>query len=80
MKTSTMTVKGQVTIPKELRDRFGFGPGDRLAFVPEEDGIKILRKEARPRGGEVLEKLRRAPWNPELSTDELMALTRGVDG
>ena len=41
MKTSRLTVKGQVTLPKELRERFCLGPGARVAFDAEADGIKV---------------------------------------
>jgi antitoxin PrlF len=41
MKTSQLTVKGQVTVPKELRERFNLGPGSRVAFEEEADGIKV---------------------------------------
>lgn len=46
MKTSQLTVKGQVTLPQELRRRFNLGPGSRVAFEEEADGIKVrpLRK------------------------------------
>ncbi len=38
MPTSTMTSKGQTTIPKEIRARLQLKPGDRLEFVVDEDG------------------------------------------
>jgi antitoxin PrlF len=41
MKTSQLTVKGQVTLPKELRERFDLKPGSRVAFEAEADGIKV---------------------------------------
>jgi AbrB family looped-hinge helix DNA binding protein len=41
MKTSRLTVKGQVTLPQELRRRFGLGPGGRVAFEENADGIKV---------------------------------------
>ena len=41
MKTSRLTVKGQVTLPQELRRRFGLGPGSRVAFEENSDGIKV---------------------------------------
>ncbi len=41
MKTSQLTAKGQVTLPKELRDRFNLEPGSRVAFEEEADGIKV---------------------------------------
>jgi len=77
MKTSTMTVKGQVTVPKELRDAFGWRPGDEVAFVEEKDGVKIVRATRRNRGQAVVERLRRAPWNKRLTTRRLMTMTRG---
>lgn len=41
MKTSRLTVKGQVTLPQELRLRFKLGPGSRVAFEENPDGIKV---------------------------------------
>ena len=76
MKTSTMTVKGQVTVPKELRDAFGWRVGDEVAFLREEDGVKLIRAPQRRRGRAVVERLKNAPWNRKLTTDRLMALTR----
>ena len=77
MKTSTMTVKGQVTVPKDLRDAFGWKVGDEVAFLREVDGVKIIRAPRRRRGRAIVERLRQAPWNQKLTTDGLMAMTRG---
>jgi AbrB family looped-hinge helix DNA binding protein len=41
MKTARLTVKGQVTLPQELRRRFNLGAGSRVAFEEEADGIKV---------------------------------------
>lgn len=38
MKTATLTSKGQLTLPKEVRMALGVGPGDRVDFVRMEDG------------------------------------------
>jgi AbrB family looped-hinge helix DNA binding protein len=47
-----VTEKGQVTIPKEIRDRLGIGPGSEVDFV-ERDAVVILeRREAAPDAGE----------------------------
>ncbi len=43
MAKTRMTSKGQVTIPKEVRERLGLRPGDELEFL-EEDGVFRLRK------------------------------------
>ncbi len=39
---SKITIKGQTTIPKAVRDQLGIGPGDRLVFVTQ-DGQIILQ-------------------------------------
>lgn len=38
MASATVTSKGQVTIPIEVRTELGLQPGSRLAFVPTESG------------------------------------------
>ena len=35
---ATITSKGQVTVPKMVRDRLHLRPGDRLEFLVDEDG------------------------------------------
>lgn len=43
---ATVTDKGQVTVPKAIRDRFGIAPGSRLDFEVLEDGtlrVRILK-------------------------------------
>lgn len=40
-----VTTKGQVTIPKEVRERMGIEPGDEVSFEPTNGGFEI-RKEA----------------------------------
>jgi AbrB family looped-hinge helix DNA binding protein len=41
--TQKMGAKGQVVIPKDLRQRIGIGPGDDVAFEPVDDGILVRR-------------------------------------
>jgi AbrB family looped-hinge helix DNA binding protein len=38
-----VTSKGQVTIPKELRDRFGIKPGAQVDFAAADDGIRLRK-------------------------------------
>ncbi|NWG54502.1 MAG: AbrB/MazE/SpoVT family DNA-binding domain-containing protein [Hydrogenophilaceae bacterium] len=38
MTAATLTSKGQLTLPKEVRQALGVGPGDRVDFVRMEDG------------------------------------------
>lgn len=42
MLNSSMTTKGQVTIPASLREKLGLKPGDKVAFV--EDAGKVILK------------------------------------
>lgn len=41
MDTSSVTRKGQVTIPARMRRRLGLGEGDRVAFIDEGDHIVL---------------------------------------
>jgi AbrB family looped-hinge helix DNA binding protein len=47
---STVSSKGQLTVPQEIRKRLGIEPGDRVEFVPEEGRtvIRPARSEANP--------------------------------
>jgi AbrB family looped-hinge helix DNA binding protein len=39
--TGKVGPKGQVVIPKEIRDRLGLHPGDEVLFVPEPGGVRV---------------------------------------
>jgi AbrB family looped-hinge helix DNA binding protein len=41
--TTRITRKGQVTIPKELRDEYGLEEGDELLWQKDEDGITVRK-------------------------------------
>jgi antitoxin PrlF len=43
MPTSTLTAKGQTTIPKGVRDTLGVKAGDQLEFIVRPDGEVVLR-------------------------------------
>jgi antitoxin PrlF len=48
MSTATLTSKGQITLPQDVRRSLRLQAGDKLAFVPDgEDGFRItaVRKE-----------------------------------
>ncbi|MBI4236585.1 MAG: AbrB/MazE/SpoVT family DNA-binding domain-containing protein [Chloroflexi bacterium] len=47
MAKTRMTTKGQVTIPKGVRERLGLRPGDELEFM-EDNGVFSLRKRVDP--------------------------------
>ncbi len=48
MPTSTITSKGQITIPKEVRAHLGVAAGDRLDFAIGQDGSVRITLLARP--------------------------------
>lgn len=77
-----ITSKGQVTIPKEIRDRLGLLPGTEVEFI-EENGVARVRKlpGGRSRGREIVEHLQRAGAGGKykMTTEEVMRLTRGED-
>jgi antitoxin PrlF len=45
---STITSKGQVTIPVEIRKKLGLGSGAKIAFVVDDDGSISLRPPTYP--------------------------------
>lgn len=72
-----ITTKGQVTIPVDVRERFGFLPNTEVEFVVKE-GRAVLRKlqRSRRRGAKVVAHLRGRGTVP-MTTEEILALTRG---
>ena len=77
---NTVTSKGQVTIPKQVRDLLGIKPGNSVAFEVAEDGRVLLSKlgsrAAKARPPSRFAKLRGSA-SAGMSTDQIMALTRG---
>lgn len=76
--STTVTTKGQVTIPKAIRDHLGIEPGSEVEFAVEADGRTVLRRADGKRPPSRFAKLR-GSVKTGMSTDELMALLRGED-
>ena len=81
MNSSTLTIKGQVTIPKRLRDYLGLSPGDKVRFEYTEDGAVRIVAPHRPGPGRGAKTSRftalRGTRKSGMSTDEIMNLLRG---
>jgi antitoxin PrlF len=75
---TTVTAKGQVTIPKAVREVLGIGPGSKVDFKRAPDGSIILVPANDTKPVNRFERLR-GHAGPGPSTDELMALLRGDD-
>lgn len=73
-----ITSKGQVTIPQDVRERHGLHPGTEVRFVDDGDQVRLVKAEGEPRRGRALVERMRGRANTRLSTDEIMALTRGA--
>ena len=59
VRVGTVTSKGQVTIPKEIRETLGVIEGDKLIFIVEGDRV-VLRKVGSEKLTDILS--RRRPW------------------
>lgn len=75
-----MTVKGQVTIPKKVREALRLAPGDSVDFDVNREGQVVVRKAA-GKGRATRDRFNavRGKATVKWRTDELMALLRGND-
>lgn len=74
-----VTQKGQVTIPKDLRDALGIGTGTEVVFElnRSRDAIVVRKaRKGRSRGEQLTARLR-GRGDVGMTTDEILALTRG---
>lgn len=85
--STKVTVKGQVTLPKAVREAAGIHPGDVVNVRARPEGGVIVEREAPPaKVREVLQRIDRAVTDlhrrgikPTMTTDELMHLMRDDD-
>lgn len=73
--TSTMTSKGQTTIPKSIRDKLNLREGDRLEFLVEEDGRVVLIAATVP--VDALKGILPAPTQP-VTLEDMESAVRGA--
>ena len=74
-----VTVKGQVTIPKRVREYLGIRPGSGVEFEVGPKGDVVLRKAGRPSNARSRFAALRGTRRTGMTTDEIMNLLRGYD-
>jgi AbrB family looped-hinge helix DNA binding protein len=77
-----VTEKGQVTIPKEIRDRLGIGPGSEVDFIASGSGAMLVKiaeaSDPAIRGfDDWLERVKGTMDLGGMTTDEFMEFLRG---
>lgn len=74
-----VTSKGQVTIPRDIRRKMGMDTHTEVEFTIERNTVILRPVQATPsRGKRVVEALR-GRASVKMTTDEIMALTRGEE-
>jgi len=80
---TTVTVKGQVTLPKAVREAAGIRPGDRVSVRVRPEGGVIVEAEASVKFEDAyrarLEDMSRRRPIRGVSTEDVMRMTRGDD-
>ena len=75
-----ITTKGQVTIPVEIRERLGLLPNSEVEFEVVGQSVRLRKvrraREAGRRGKSIVQRLR-GRGSVQMSTDAILALTRG---
>ena len=70
---TTVTSKGQITIPSRLREQFGLEKGTKLMVVPTDYGL-VLKKIELPSVEEFQKRVEERTGETTLSMDEIDAL------
>ena len=72
-----LTSKGQVTIPIDIRERLGLRPDTEVAFDVVGDSVRIRKRPgSRARGGALVARMK-GKASTRMTTEEILALTRG---
>ncbi len=76
---TTVTSKGQITIPSKLRDQFGLEQGTKLIVVPTEYGL-VLKKVDLPSIEEFQRRVENRADASDMSLDEVTRLVHEARG
>lgn len=69
--------KGQIRIPLQIRQKMGIVPGTEVGFVESKEGIYLHKVKDSERGAILLQQMT-GRGTVNMSTDEILSLTRGV--
>jgi len=72
-----ITSKGQVTIPREIREALGIVPSSEVEFVREGNRVWLRKRKPGVVRGRSLVARMRGRATARMSTEEIMRLTRG---
>lgn len=71
-----ITAKGQVTIPADIRERFGFMPNTEVEFRSNRGKVYLVKSgESSVRGPSLIASMK-GKSDVNMTTDEILALTR----
>ena len=72
-----VTTKGQVTIPLHIREKYGISSNSEVEFIDEDGNIYLVKKKNNHENSRKRFREIRGTATVKMSTDEIMALTRG---
>ena len=75
-----ITTKGQVTIPQSIREQTGLLPNTEVEFLVEDGSVRLVKAAlgVHPtRGAQAVRRLREHGGSLRMTTDQILALTRG---
>ena len=73
-----VTLGGRITIPKDIREKSGLLPNTEVKFEYVRGIVTLVPiRGERTRAGSIVAALRGSATRADMTTDELMALTRG---
>jgi len=72
-----ITTKGQVTIPQEIREQLGLLPNTEVDFEVQGNAVVLKKAGGGTRRGRALVEHLRGRGTTRMTTDEILALTRG---
>jgi len=76
---TTVTSKGQVTVPKRVRDALGLKPGSKVEIGVQSNGVATLKPVGKRAKSDIYRRIEkvRGTLKTAMTTDEIMKFLRG---